>query len=1002
VIRKIPCPLCQVPVQPRFLSPIGTCFSCFDARNEDVHSHQSAAFKEEQQRAERDKNVFKKIKELAATKVERELEQAKFKELEAEKKKIQELYREQASIALAKRSLLHYVERKVGPKYHSGWLHEDIARRLEKFVEAVERGESPRLILEVAPRLGKKLAAETPVLTANKGWVTHDDLQPGDFVFGSNGAPTRIVAVNEDTYDVDQKITFSNGEVVYAHREHEWLVDYTTRPDQWEVRETQNIKRAARTGKLNTLIFGKLGERGSRYAFRLPIIKNPLYFPEAHLPADPYMLGVWLGDGTTGTSVITHHPTETEIVDELVRRGYERTTAFYNFSAGSCATRFGCTTGHGTSRMLTELRAINVLNNKHIPESYFSSSVEQRLALLAGIIDTDGSVCKKTSRVSISTCSEQLRDDYIRLLYSLSQRPYYITTPPKLSSSGIQGKQVTYTICFQPFNISIPTALPRKQVWRSVLPNKIGVQSIETVQARKGKCIQVENEDGIYLVTKSLIPTHNSEIVSDCFPAWVLGQHADYNIIIASYNDELPTQFSRSIRDQLSSQDYKQIFPNGAKIAKDNAAAGAWKTEQGGGVRACGIGGSLVGFGCEILVLDDVLKNAEEAFSDSALERAWTWATSTAYSRLMPKNGIVVVAQRWSTKDLIGRFEAKMIEEESLIRQLREEADEYAVNGHYADAAKNRKEADELEATYDKWDIIKYEALATSDQYLTPDGDIVDLPDNVEPKPGWRMLRPKGESVHPERFTRNYYLKIKRLQPALYSAMYQQSPVNEEGDYFKPADFKRYPVGKHPKGMIYYAAYDLAISDKAKADYTAGVVVGVDYEGNLWAVDGVHAKLPDIRVTVDIIIDMHVKWGVSISGLEHTVIAQAINPILKQRMRERNQFIVLAEGKDKLVPVVDKQVRARPLQGLCRGGKVYIPDDEVFDGWVAELTSFGSRGVHDDRVDALAWAAQLALRNPPPRDPKSVQEKPESRFRDIYDFLFKKAEHGVGGGYMSS
>jgi len=178
------------------------------------------------------------------------------------------------------------------------------------------------------------------------------------------------------------------------------------------------------------------------------------------------------------------------------------------------------------------------------------------------------------------------------------------------------------------------------------------------------------------------------------------------------------------------------------------------------------------------------------------------------------------------------------------------------------------------------------------------------------------------------------------------------------------------------------------------------VIAGVDYDGNFWIVDGLHAKLPDIRVTADIIIDMHLKWGVSITGIEHTMIAQALNPIIKQRMRERNQYIVLTEGKDKLTPVTDKQVRARPLQALCRSGKVYIPDDESFDPWIAELTSFGSRGVHDDRVDALAWCVQLALRNPPPRDPKAMQEK-QSKFRDIYDHLFKRAESGVED-YMSS
>lgn len=497
--------------------------------------------------------------------------------------------------------------------------------------------------------------------------------------------------------------------------------------------------------------------------------------------------------------------------------------------------------------------------------------------------------------------------------------------------------------------------------------------------------------------------TGKSEIASDCFPAWVLGHHPDMPIIITSYSDELPLKFSRSIREQIQSEQFRAVFPKGAHISKDDAAAGAWSTVEKGGVRAVGVAGSLIGQGAALVVVDDAVQNEVVGQNPLALEKLFTWFTTTLYSRLNSggHSGIILIGQRWSVNDLQGRVLKRQAEEEAQVASLRIDADDYEANGDHVEAKKLRNEADELDASMDRWESVKYPALATADQYLTDGGEIIDLPSEMPPDPAWRLLRKEGEALQPERFTRNYFLKLKRNQPRLFQALYQQVPLDEDNSYFGIDDFVRYQVGRAPKGMIKYVGWDLAISTKTTADRTAGVCVGIDYSGNIYLLDKIALRAGDIRQVADLILDMHKRNEAMMTGIEHTHIAQALGPILKDRMRDRQDYIVLAEGKEKLVPVTDKLTRGRPLQALAKNGKVFVPDTDAWDEWLAEMIGFGGTG-HDDLPDATIWATTLALRNPPPRDPSKL-EKAAGTVRDIYDRLFRKFDSTEGGSsYMES
>jgi hypothetical protein len=315
--RLIQCPLCSNPVQPRFLTKGGICPTCDDERKKWQRANFLTTSKVEQAKdvfyAQQHKKFIQVRKDQKA-KIEA---QAKEKALAAERKQLKEIYKEKASIALAKTSLLHYVER-YSPGYDASWAHEHVANELEQFYRAVARKESPRLVLTLPSRFGKAVCNSTKVFTP-KGWTNHGDLQPGDYVFGSDGKPTRVVACS-DEMDINMEVEFANGEIIRAHENHEWLI-YEKPSQLWRVVETKWLHTSKYKKHRVLLNFGPASKRGTTLYTVNP---NPrLILPNKHLPIDPYVLGAWLGDGSSHTSAFTHHPSEMEVMLEIQNRGYE-------------------------------------------------------------------------------------------------------------------------------------------------------------------------------------------------------------------------------------------------------------------------------------------------------------------------------------------------------------------------------------------------------------------------------------------------------------------------------------------------------------------------------------------------------------------------------------------------------------------------------------------------------------------------------------------------------
>lgn len=429
-------------------------------------------------------------------------------------------------------------------------------------------------------------------------------------------------------------------------------------------------------------------------------------------------------------------------------------------------------------------------------------------------------------------------------------------------------------------------------------------------------------------------PRHGkSMICSEEFPAWAIGLHPEYQIIATSYGSDLATDFSRKVQAIVNSEDYHLLF--NTLIHPDIASMELWATLEGGRYCAAGVGGPLTGRGAHILLIDDPIKNREQADNPTERKKIKDWYRSVAYPRLMPGGGVLIIQTRWHDDDLSGWLLAQMQE-----------------------AEKQAAEEGEWPIDADKWEVVTYPAIATKNE----------------------DYRRKGDALHPPRYPLKALLKIKRaIGERDWSALFQQNPVPEEGTYFTK-DMIRYYEGAAPTGLGIIAAGDLAISKMDNANYTAFCVVGVDEKDDCYVLDVVRGRW-DASEIVDQIIAIQRIWHPQLIGLERSQVEQAIGPFLEKRIREEKLYSMaiepLAPGKR------DKQLRARPIQGRMRQGKVLLPRGKSFLEWfVPEMLRFPN-GVNDDGVDAIAWIGQLIniVHYHPPTKPKIASWK--DRLNDI-------------------
>lgn len=457
-----------------------------------------------------------------------------------------------------------------------------------------------------------------------------------------------------------------------------------------------------------------------------------------------------------------------------------------------------------------------------------------------------------------------------------------------------------------------------------------------------------------------------SLLASDFFPSWALGKHPDWEVISASYAVTLPEGFSRKIKDRLNDPAYKAVFEH-TVIRDDAAAVGQWRLTKGGGYRAAGVGTGITGMGANIAIVDDPFKDDEEAQSEKIRAKVKEWFTSTLMTRLAPQNGVLIIATRWHDDDLSGYALA-------LAEELRAQG----------------VPDDEL----DSWELISYPALAESDEYLFSDGSIQRDP-MIVPEEA-RLLRKKGEALHPERYDSPYLRRLRNtMPPRQWNAMYQQNPVPDDGEFFTK-DMMRYGAALDGvrEEYTFIMAVDVAIGESRRNDWTVAAVGAIDQQNNLLIVDMMRGRFSTHDLVTGLC-DMIEKWDVSQFGVEHGQIKMTLWPLLMDEMRRRR---INCSINDDLKPITDKETRATPLRGMMQTGRVWFPmPDQNTAPWVEkavqEMLRFPA-GVNDDIVDALAWLARMFRTAPRPRKLVYEGHTRELSWKDRLD----EFGVGIGGG----
>lgn len=398
-------------------------------------------------------------------------------------------------------------------------------------------------------------------------------------------------------------------------------------------------------------------------------------------------------------------------------------------------------------------------------------------------------------------------------------------------------------------------------------------------------------------------PRHGkTTLASHSLPAWVAGKFPNDSMILSTYNEKFSWDFGRKVRDIMQTPAYRQVFPG--TVLKDGGASVDRLEIDGGGVLFfTGRGSSITGRGGHILLIDDPLKDRKEADSPAIREQLWSWYTQVLGTRLMNKNGaIVIIMTRWHEDDLVGRLTDP-------------------TNPCYSEDEAKR------------WKIIDLPAIAG-------DKDV--------------LGRKKGEALWPERFDIEYLENVRRTDIRGFQALYQGRPTPEDGSFFKAEYIRVYQrmVDMPPReNMRFYAASDHAVSLEQGRDKTCLLCVGVDDHDQIWIMPDLFWTRAATDTVVEAMIAMMEKYKPQFWWAEKGHISKSIGPFLRKRMLEKRVYCTV----DEVTPIGDKQQRAQSIHARMAMGKVLFPQ---FCRWYADahdqLMKF-PQGAHDDFVDALSY-----------------------------------------------
>lgn len=390
-------------------------------------------------------------------------------------------------------------------------------------------------------------------------------------------------------------------------------------------------------------------------------------------------------------------------------------------------------------------------------------------------------------------------------------------------------------------------------------------------------------------------PRHGkSELISHWLPVWYLNTWPHRRIILATYGAEFAADWGRRVRNTI--QEHRGSLR--VSIADDSSAANRWHTTGGGGMIAAGAGGPITGRGADLFIIDDPVKTAEDAYSETYRERVWDWWTTTARTRLEPGASVVILMTRWHDDDLAGR----------VLRNARE--------------------------TGLEWEVLELPALAEARDQLG---------------------RQPGEALWPERYDAE---ELRALQAQVgsrtWSALYQQHPMVEDGGFFQRSWWRYYlrPPARFDEVL---QTWDMAFKGTSSSDYVVGQVWGRS-GADRYLLDQARGRW-DFPRTLDAVRSLSDRWPEARVKL---VEDKANGPAVLDTLRRELHGLVAVEpqgGKAARAAAVSHQVEGG---NVWLPARAFNPDGTpVLEPWVRDLVDEAAAfptGTHDDQVDAMTQA----------------------------------------------
>lgn len=423
-------------------------------------------------------------------------------------------------------------------------------------------------------------------------------------------------------------------------------------------------------------------------------------------------------------------------------------------------------------------------------------------------------------------------------------------------------------------------------------------------------------------------PRHGkSELCSKYFPAWYIGRYRG-RVILTSYEASFAATWGRLARNVLTEWG-PPVF--GVRVAQDSSAADHWELSDADGQRGvmytAGVGGAITGKGASLLIIDDPVKNMEEARSATVREKAWQWYTSTAYTRLEPNGVILIIQTRWHDDDLSGRILTE---------------------------AKGEGSGGE------PWHVLSLPAVAEGAEHYAITG-------------GAPFVRAEGDALWPDRYPAERLAKIRAdTTGSTWAALFQQRPTPDGGLIWHREWFRTYH--EVPTLTRTIQSVDTAFKTGVASDYsviaTWGQTATDFYLLDVWRA---RVEFPDLKRAMLAQAAKHRPDAVYVED------AASGQSALQELRRESNLPLIAVK------PQGSKEGRAAAVSPLAEAGKVWVPESASWlADWLDEHVAFPV-GAHDDQVDTTSMALERLRggdRIPLHDEPDPPGAKPEPSLGD--------------------